>query len=77
MEKKMSDKPEIISKLVDARHKKGMTQSQVAVQMGTTASAVARLESGGGKRKHSPSMRTLKMYAEAIGYNIEMSLISL
>ena len=70
-------KPDIIRQLVEARHRKGMTQSQVATQMGTTASAVARLESGGGKKRHSPSLRTLKMYAEAIGYNIAMTLVVL
>jgi DNA-binding XRE family transcriptional regulator len=70
-------KPDIIRQLVEMRHRKGMTQSQVAIQMGTTASAVARLESGGGKKRHSPSLRTLKLYAEAIGYNIAMMLIAL
>jgi DNA-binding XRE family transcriptional regulator len=74
---KTNNKPDIIRQLVEARHRKGMTQSQVATQMGTTASAVARLESGGGKKRHSPSLRTLKMYAEAIGYNIAMTLVAL
>jgi DNA-binding XRE family transcriptional regulator len=74
---KGNGKPDIICQLVEARHRKGMTQSQVATQMGTTASAVARLESGGGKKRHSPSLRTLKMYAEAIGYNIAMTLVAL
>jgi DNA-binding XRE family transcriptional regulator len=74
---KSNNKPDIIRQLVEARHRKGMTQSQVATQMGTTASAIARLESGGGKKRHSPSLRTLKMYAEAIGYNIAMTLVAL
>jgi DNA-binding XRE family transcriptional regulator len=73
---RFNNRPDIITQLVHARHRKGMTQSQVATQMGTTASAVARLESGGGKKRHSPSLRTLKMYAEAIGFNIAMTLVA-
>ena len=75
--KKDTSKPDIIRQLVEKRHQKGITQSQVAVQMGTTASAVARLESGGGKKRHSPSLRTLKLYAEAVGYDIAMTLVAI
>ncbi len=65
---------EIFKKLVEQRHKKGMTQSQVAVEMGTTASAVARFESGGGKRKHSPSLRTVRLYANSLGLDFDINL---
>ena len=39
--------------------------------MGTTKSAVSRLEAAG---KHSPSVATLKRYARAVGCEIEIRL---
>jgi len=41
----------------------GLTQGEVAARMGTTQSVVARSESGRG----TPSMRTVKRYAHAVG----------
>ncbi|MFW9595044.1 MAG: helix-turn-helix domain-containing protein [Macromonas sp.] len=49
--------------LVAARNKAGLTQSDVAQRMGTTQSAVARME--GGSRL--PSIRTVQRYAKAVG----------
>lgn len=49
--------------LITARSRAGLTQADVAQRMGTTQSAVARLE--GGKRH--PSMRTVQRYAQACG----------
>ena len=40
-----------------------MTQSDVAALMGTTQSAIARLEGGG----RAPSLRTVQRYAKAVG----------
>lgn len=40
--------------------------------MGTTKSAVSRLESAG---PHSPSVATLKKYAKAVGCEIEIRLV--
>ena len=42
-----------------------LTQAQVAEKIGTSQSAVARMESGSGK--HSPSLATLSKYADALG----------
>jgi transcriptional regulator with XRE-family HTH domain len=42
-----------------------LTQARVAEKIGTTQSAVARMESGSGK--HSPSLATLTKYADALG----------
>lgn len=65
----------IIDQLVKARHQAKLTQADVAASMRTTASAIARLESGGGKKKHSPSLRTLRMYADALNCDIKMQLV--
>lgn len=37
--------------------------------------AVARLEAGGGKGRHSPSLHTLVRYADALGYRLEIKLV--
>ena len=49
--------------LIAARARAGMTQSDVAALMGTTQSAIARLEGGG----RAPSLRTVQRYAKAVG----------
>lgn len=58
--------------LLAARSRAGLTQEQVAASMGTTKSAVSRLEAGG---KHSPSVTTLKKYARAVGCAVEIRLV--
>ena len=35
---------------------------------------VARLEAGGGSKRHSPSIATLRKYAEAVGCRLEIRL---
>ncbi len=72
-----TDTPDILRQLVAARRKAKITQAQIAAAMNTTASAVARLESGGGKKRHSPSIRTIKLYAAALNCDIKMELVPL
>ena len=43
--------------------------------MATQPSVVARLEAGGGRQKHSPSIATLEKYAEAVGCHLEIKLV--
>jgi DNA-binding XRE family transcriptional regulator len=63
---------QVVSQLLDARTKAGLTQDAVAERMGTTKSAVSRLESAG---KHAPSLSTLKRYAEAVGCELQVRLV--
>jgi DNA-binding XRE family transcriptional regulator len=65
----------LFDELIKARNRAGLTQEKVARRMGTRTPAVARIESGGGKRKHSPSIATLRKYAEACGYKIKIKLV--
>ena len=58
--------------LIAARVRAGLTQAEVAKRMGTTQSAVARLE--GGRRL--PSMKTLLRYAEATGCRPLVKLVA-
>ncbi len=65
----------LFDELLKARSRAGLTQTDVAERMGTKTPAVARLESGGGSKKHSPSISTLRKYAKAVGCNLEVKLI--
>jgi DNA-binding XRE family transcriptional regulator len=60
--------------LLSARKEAGLTQAQVAERMGTTASAVSRLESSLASERHSPSFSTLRKYAAACGKKLVISL---
>jgi len=62
----------LVGELLRARSRAGLTQEAVAERMGTTKSAVSRLETAG---KHSPSVTTLKKYAQAVGCEIEIRLV--
>ncbi len=62
----------LVRELLAARTRAGLTQEAVAKLMGTTKSAVSRLESVG---KHAPCMTTLKKYAEAVGCHLEIKLV--
>ena len=57
----------LLDALLKARQEAGLTQSQVAVRMGTHAPAVARLERALASGKHSPSIATLRKYVKACG----------
>jgi ribosome-binding protein aMBF1 (putative translation factor) len=61
--------------LLSARKKAGLTQEELAILMGTTKSAVSRLESSLRNDKHSPSFSTLKKYARACGKKLVLQLV--
>ncbi len=62
----------LIREMLAARSRFGLTQEAVAELMGTTKSAVSRLEAAG---KHAPSLTTLKKYAQAVGCHLEIKLV--
>ena len=63
---------EVVAQLLRARTRAGLTQDVVAERMGTTKSAVSRLE---GSRKHAPSLATLRKYAQAVGCDLQVRLV--
>lgn len=63
---------QLVSQMLKARSRAGLTQDAVAERMGTTKSAVSRLESAG---KHAPSLATLKRYASAVGCELQVRLV--
>jgi transcriptional regulator with XRE-family HTH domain len=62
-----------LDEVLRARAETGLTQAEVAERIGTTQSAIARLESAQGK--HSPSIATLQKYAKALGYTVQVKLV--
>jgi transcriptional regulator with XRE-family HTH domain len=62
-----------LEEFLKARAAAGISQAEIAERMGTTQSAIARLESGRGR--HSPSLATLRKYARALGYRIDVRLV--
>lgn len=71
---KLDEEFAFLDEFLRARAAAGITQAEVAERIGTTQSAIARLESGRGK--HSPSLATLQKYAHALGCRLELHLIN-
>ena len=70
---RIAEEFEFLSEILKARAAAGLTQADVAARIGTTQSAVARLESAVGR--HSPSIATLQRYASALGYKLQVRLV--
>lgn len=60
----------IISQVIAARIKKGITQKDLAEKMGTKQSAIARLESGNS----NPSISFLEKLAGVLGYKLTVKI---
>ncbi|MEO9904327.1 MULTISPECIES: helix-turn-helix transcriptional regulator [Alphaproteobacteria] len=59
---------EIITQLVLARKKAGLTQEQLAARMGTKQSVVSRMESG----SRMPGMEMVTRYVKATGHQLKV-----
>jgi predicted transcriptional regulator len=62
-----SRRRELIEELVRARQESALSQTEIAARMGTSQSAVARLESGDLDARLS----TLERYAAALGRTVD------
>lgn len=58
--------------LANARLRAHLFQRVVAKRMGTTTSAISRLENAFG---HRPTLTTLERYAEAVGCELQIRLV--
>jgi DNA-binding XRE family transcriptional regulator len=63
---------QVAGQMLKARTRAGLTQDAVAERMGTTKSAISRLEAAG---RHAPSLSTLKRYANAVGCELQVKLV--
>ena len=68
---RVDDEFTLIEALVRARMTARLTQVEFARRLGTTQSAIARLEGG----RVSPSFKTLRRYAEATGTRLTVGLV--
>jgi len=64
-----------LNSLLEARKGAGLTQEELAHRMGTTKSAISRLEASLRTQKQSPSFLTLKKYANACGKKLLIQII--
>jgi DNA-binding XRE family transcriptional regulator len=62
----------LVREMLAARSRVGLSQEAVAELMGTTKSAISRLEAAG---KQVPSVTTLKKYAHAVGCHLEIRFV--
>jgi ribosome-binding protein aMBF1 (putative translation factor) len=69
----LGDEYSALRAILSARRDAGLTQAQIAERMGTTASAVSRLEASLSSERHSPSFATLRKYAAACGKKLVIS----
>ncbi len=63
---------QVAGQMLKARARAGLSQDAVATKMGTTKSAISRLEAAG---RHTPSLSTLKRYADAVGCELQVRLV--
>jgi ribosome-binding protein aMBF1 (putative translation factor) len=61
----------IVEALIRARTTAKLSQNQIAKRIGTTQSAIARLEGG----NVAPTISTLRRYAEATGTRLQIELV--
>lgn len=66
----LAPKYALISAMLDARNKKGMTQAEIAQRAGTTQSAIARFESG----RTNPTLDFAIRLSSAVGAKLEIRL---
>jgi ribosome-binding protein aMBF1 (putative translation factor) len=59
----------LAASMIAARSQADLTQAELAKRMGTTQSAIARMESG----KFKPSQTTLEKYARATGTRLHIT----
>lgn len=61
----------LAASLASLRQRAGLSQAEVARRMNTTQTAIARLERG----QQSPTTKTLRRYAQATGFCLEIGFI--
>ena len=72
----LEDEFAALSALLRARTKAGLTQAEVASRMGVAQPVVARIEASLGKKNHSPSLNTLRRYADACGMKLVIRMVA-
>lgn len=71
----LEDEYAALDALLKVRKEAGLTQADVAARMGVSQPVLARIESSLGSRKHSPSLATLRRYADACGKKLVIQMV--
>jgi DNA-binding XRE family transcriptional regulator len=71
----LEDEFSALAALLEARGKAGLTQAEIASRMGVSQPVVARIESSLGSQSHSPSLNTLRRYAQACGMKLVIQMV--
>ncbi len=66
---------QLLNEMLTARKEAGLNQSQIAEIMGTKQTAITRLESALSIGNHSPSLSTIKKYANAVGCHLDIRFV--
>ena len=66
---------QLLNEMLTARKEAGLNQSQIAELMGTKQASITRLESSLSSGAHSPSLTTLKKYADAVGCHLDIRFV--
>ena len=61
---------DLVDRLIERRQRLGLSQTEVAARMGTSQSAVARLEAG----RSDVRISTLERYARAVDTTVEFTV---
>lgn len=72
----LEDEFAALAALLKARSAAGLTQADVASRMGVSQPVVARIEASLGKKDHSPSLNTLRRYADACGMKLVIQMVA-
>ena len=72
----LDDEFAALAALLKARSAAGLTQAEVASRMGVSQPVVARIEASLGKKDHSPSLNTLRRYADACGMKLVIQMVA-
>ena len=72
----LDDEFAALAALLKARTAAGLTQAEVASRMGVSQPVVARIEASLGKKEHSPSLNTLRRYADACGMKLVIQMVA-
>ncbi len=72
----LEDEYAALAALLQARTEAGLTQADVAQRMGVSQPVLARIESSLGNKNHSPSLHTLRRYAEACGMRLVIQMVA-
>ena len=67
---KLKPRYDVISQIIDARAKEGVTQEELAFRVGTQKSNISRLESG----TYNPSLDFLVKVAHSLGKEMQIIL---